>query len=169
MTKDNRLPHNSKEGAIYGIIICTLTVIFMTTFNIVLNSGTINLAIVTKILIAMPFIWIIAMFLQPIVVGPIVDKIVRKLTTPTDSFYPKILLNTLFTVLGMCALMTLIGTIIGNGFSKNILLTFLNTFPRNFLIVLFLECIIIQPIARWVMVKIHIAQERKSSITTNLL
>ena len=68
----------------------------------------------------------------------------------------------LFTVLGMSACMTLIGDMIGNGFSSEIFSNFLTYWPRNFLIVLIAESLVIQPIARFAMVKLLAAQDRKS-------
>ena len=57
------------------------------------------------------------MIIEPVFIGRIAEKLVTVFTKPTDSFNAKILYRILFTVLGMSFIMTLIGEIIGNGFS----------------------------------------------------
>lgn len=130
MKLETRLPRNGKEGALYGGIICTLTVLLMTTLSIILIS----------------------------------EKLDGKFTEPADSFNAKILFRILFTVLGMSACMTLIGDIVGNGISSEIFSRFLTNWPRNFLIVLIAESLVIQPIARFAMVKLHAYQDKKLCI-----
>jgi len=43
---EKRLPRNGKEGLLYGAIISTLTVIFMTSLNVILGAGEINAEVV---------------------------------------------------------------------------------------------------------------------------
>lgn len=100
------------------------------------------------------------MILEPVLVGRIADKLVVKFTEPTDSFNSKILFRILFTALGMSFCMTFIGYMVGNGLDSEIFSSFLSSWPRNFLIVLIAESLVIQPIARLAMVKLHASQER---------
>lgn len=162
MKQEMRLPRNGKEGALYGAIICTLTVLLMTSLNIILAVGELNVDTLFIILKTLPIFWVIAMVLEPALVGRIAEKMVEKFTAPTDSFNAKILFRILFTVLGMSAIMTPIGYIVGNGFNTGIFSNFLTNWPRNFLIVLIAESLLIQPIARFVMVKLHAAQDKKN-------
>lgn len=161
MNLETRLPRNGKEGALYGAIICTLTVLFMTSLNIILASREFNGEVVFMILKTLPIMWIIVMILEPVFIGRIAEKLVDKFTEPTDSFNSKIMFRILFTVLGMSACMTLIGHIVGNGLSSEIFSNFLTNWPRNFLIVLIAESLVIQPIARLAMVKLHAVQDKK--------
>lgn len=62
----------------------------------------------------------------------------------------------------MSDVMTLIGDIVGNGFSTDIISNFLTNWPRNFLLVLIAGNLVIQPIARFVMVKLYAAQDKKN-------
>lgn len=160
MKQDIRLPRNGKEGALYGAIICTLTVLFMTSLNVFLAVGAINEHAILAILKTLPIIWIIAMIIEPVLIGRIAEKLVGKLTEPTDSFNAQILFRILFTALGMSVVMTLIGDIVGNGFHSEIFSNFFTNLPRNFLIVLIAESLVIQPIARFVMVKLHASQDK---------
>ena len=162
MKQETRLPRNSKEGALYGAIICTLTVIFMVTLNVILAAGELNQQTALTIIKMLPIFWIIAMILEPVLIGRIAEKLVNKFTKPADSFNAKILFRILFTVLGMSICMTLIADVINNGCSSEIFSNFLTNWPRNFVIVLIAESLVIQPIARFAMVKLHASQDKKS-------
>ncbi|KOS69087.1 hypothetical protein AEA09_11390 [Lysinibacillus contaminans] len=162
MKQEMRLPRNGKEGALYGAIICTLTVLLMTSLNIILAVGEFNVDTLLIILKTLPIFWIIAMVIEPVLIGRIAEKLVEKFTAPTDSFNAKILFRILFTVIGMSVVMTPIGYIVGNGINSGIFSNFISNWPRNFLIVLIAESLVIQPIARFVMVKLHAAQDKKN-------
>ena len=162
MQQETRLPRNAKEGALFGAIIVTLTVLLMASLNVILAVGEVNLDTLYIILKTIPICWVIAMVIEPTLVGRFADKMVHKFTAPTDSFNAKILYRILFTVFGMSFIMTLVGYIIGHGLDNGIFTNFLTNWPRNFLIVLIAESLVIQPIARFVMVKIHAAQDKKT-------
>lgn len=161
MNQDTRLPRNGKEGVLYGAIICTLTVLFMSSINIIIGVGQFNGEVALTILKTFPIIWVIVMIIEPVVIGRIAEKLTATFTKPTDSFNAKILFRILFTVLGMSFAMTFIGDMIGNGLSSETFNHFLANWPRNFLIALFAESILIQPFARLVMVKLHASQDKK--------
>lgn len=90
-----------------------------------------------------------------------------KFTQPTDSSNANILFLILFTILGMSAAMTLIGDIVGNGFSTEIFSNWVQNWPCNFVIVLIAKSLVIQPIARFVMVKVHESQDEKAQPEIN--
>jgi len=163
MHVEKRLPRNGKEGLLYGTIISTLTVIFMTSFSVIIAVGEFNIEVLMDILKVLPIIWIIVMIIEPTIFGRIAEALVAKLTKPTDSFNSKILFRIIFTVLGMSAAMTFIGDIVGNGFSAEIFSNWLQNWPRNFVVVLIAESLVIQPIARFAMVKLHESQDGKAT------
>ena len=167
MHQENRLPKNGKEGALYGAIIVTLSVLFIGSINIILAAGGFNKDVAMDMLITLPIIWVIVMIIEPVAIGRFAEFLSSKFISPTDGFAARIMFRTLFTVLGMSFTMTIIGDIIGNGFTTDIFANFIQIWPRNFLMALFLESIVIQPIARLVMVKIHAAQDRKAAYQTN--
>lgn len=160
---DMKLPRNGKEGLLYGTIISTITVIFMTTMNVLFSvpDGSSASFITGEIIKVIPIIWIIVMIIEPMFIGKIAEKLVTQFTLPTDSFNAKLLFRILFTVIGMSFCMTIIGDLIGNGFEAGLFNRFLENWPRNLLVVLVAEVVIIQPIARFVMVKLHQSQDRK--------
>lgn len=166
MHLEKRLPHNGKEGLLYGGLISTMTVLFMTSFSVIYFAGEFNADIAWSIVKMVPIMWIIVMIIEPVIFGRLAEALTAKLTTPSDSFNAKILFRILFTVLGMSAAMTLIGDIVGHGFHSELFSNWLANWPRNFVIVLIAESLVIQPVARFAMVKLHEAQDRKAGSST---
>ena len=167
MTQEKRLPRNGKEGLLYGAIISTLTVLFMTSFSVIYFVGEFNGDVAMTILKMIPIMWIIVMVIEPVIFGRIAEALVAKFTQPTDSFNAKILFRILFTVLGMSAAMTLIGDIATNGIHSELFSNWIMNWPRNFVIVLIAESLVIQPFARFVMVKLHESQDKKALLAGN--
>lgn len=152
------MPHNAKEGMLYGAIICAITAIIMSTVNISLGFGKFDTEVLLIVLKSLPLIWIIAMLLETLVVGRIAEKMVHTFSDHTDGFNAKLLFTIFFTVIGMSLFMTVIGDMMGNGISFASLGA-LSHWPRNFCIALFCELLIAQPPARFVMRKLHERQE----------
>lgn len=153
MTLDPRLPHNAKENAIYGSIICCLTALAMTTFNVTLIGGTTR-EMLTNIAIYFPVMFVLAMLVEPLLVGRLAEKAMHRLSPATDSGNAKIMFRMVLTVFGMSLVMTTLGNLIVYG-SEGLLGRVARDWPRNFLVVLLLEALIVQPIARKVMVALH--------------
>ncbi|MDN3428432.1 DUF2798 domain-containing protein [Microbacterium sp. APC 3898] len=166
MHLEKRLPHNGKEGLLYGGLISTMTVLFMTSLSTIYFAGEFNAAVAWSIVKMVPIMWLIVMIIEPVIFGRLAEALTAKLTTPSDSFNAKILFRILFTVLGMSAAMTLIGDIVGHGFHSELFSNWLANWPRNFVIVLIAESLVIQPVARFAMVKLHEAQDRKAGSST---
>ena len=161
MNSEMGLPRSGKEGLLYGAIICTLTVMLMTSYNVILSAGEFNRQVASEIAKTMPVFWVIVMIIEPALIGRIAEKLAAKFTKPTDSFNARILFRILFTVLGMSICMTLIGDFIGSGFRSDWFYRFFASWPRNFVIVLFAEVLVIQPIARYVMARLHKSQDNE--------
>lgn len=149
------LPINRKEGLIYGGIICALTCIVMATMNISINMGGISRESIFLALKVYPLVFIIAMMVEGIIVSRISDKMVRIFIKSTDSLNSYILFKAFFTVIGMSIIMTIVGGVLAYGFSFEVLKEFPICWPRNFCVVIFLELIIVQPVARKAMRAIH--------------
>lgn len=161
---ETRLPHNQKEGFLYGSIIAIISVIFMLFINIGSEFGTINRNIIIIILKLIPIFWVIALLLESLIIGRIASKLVEKFSEPSDSFNAKILFNILFCVLGMSIVLTIIGGMIGSGkISLVPFKTFFLHWPRNFCAAFWCEILLAQPIARFTMKKIHKKKKNKES------
>lgn len=152
---DKSMPRNGKEGLIYGAIICALSCLFMATMNICINMGGITKDAIMLSIKVFPLVFVIAMLIEGLIVGKISDKLVKIFSSPTDSINAYILFKAFFTVIGMSIIMTLIGGVLAFGFNIEVLKEFPICWPRNFCVVIFLELIIVQPIARKVMRIIH--------------
>lgn len=165
MQYEKRLPKNGKEGFLYGAIIVILTATLMSTVNVLINSPASATAgeIFMEILLIIPIFWVFAMLVEGLLVGRMAEALTAKFTQPTDSFNTKILFRIVFTVFGMSIIMTLIGDLYMNGFDTAIFERFLASWPRNLVIVFVAECLIIQPIARFAMVKLHESQAKKAT------
>ena len=161
MHKDSRLPQTPGEGLLYGVIICSVTVIMMTSLNISLNFTGPGTELFLTILKALPVFFIIAMAVERFIVHPLVEKLVQKFAGKEDSFNAHILFTVFFTVIGMSLIMTVIGDFIGHGFNLNphIFQRFLENWPRNFGLVLLFELIIAQPLGRFAMTRLHLSQK----------
>ncbi|WP_061994175.1 hypothetical protein [Clostridium sp. ATCC 25772] len=149
------MPRNGKEGLIYGGIICALTAFFMATMNISISMGGVSVTSVATSLKIFPVVFIIAMMFENFIVGNIADKLVKIFASPTDSLNANILFRTFFTVIGMSIIMTIVGGILALGFNVEVIKEFPICWPRNFCVVLFLELLIVSPIARNVMRIMH--------------
>lgn len=165
MHQDKRLPHNGKEGLLFGSLIVTMTVLLMTSYSVLLHTEHFTSETMWMILKIIPVMWIIAMVLEGAVFGRIAEALTGKLTKRSSSFHQKILLRIVFTVIGMSVAMTFIGDMVANGFHDEIFSNWLTNWPRNFLIVLVAESLLIQPLARLAMVKLHESKDRKTAIS----
>lgn len=156
---DQRLPWNGREGFIYGSVIAFLTCIFMQSTCVCISNGSVDLNVLVKSWIALPFVWVVAMLLINLFVGRIAGMVVSRFTEPTDSFYTKITFSIIACVLMMSMLMTLIGPTIGHIFQgESITLAIQDwpsNWPRNFCFAFWYEMLVAQPIARAVMKYIH--------------
>jgi len=160
---EKSMPRNGKEGLIYGGVICALTCSFMATMNISISMGGVSAESIITSLKAFPLVFIIAMILEGLIMGKIADKLVNVFSSPTDSLNAHILFRTFFTVIGMSIIMTIVGGILASGLSLEVLKEFPIHWPRNFCVVIFLELLIVQPIARSVMRIMHKRQEKNQS------
>lgn len=161
---EKRLPQSKKEGFLYGSIICVITVIVMLMLNIGTVFGGFPKEAILAIIKLLPIIWCVAMLLENFVVGKIANKLVEKFSEKTDGFNSHILFNILFCVTGMSAIMTIVGSLIGNGLSLEPFRTFFSHWPRNFCVAFWCEILLAQPTARFVMKAIHNHKEKKLAL-----
>ncbi|AEB30741.1 hypothetical membrane protein [Carnobacterium sp. 17-4] len=169
MENETRLPRNGKEFLLFLGVISIISVNIIAPIIMAFEFGGMTKEVYMMALKTMPFIWICVVLLEGLLVGPLVEKLVGKFTKKTDSFNAHILFNILFSVTILSFLLTIIGTWIG---TRTISLDpirhlFLN-WPRNFFIALWVETLIAQPIARFVMKKFHEKQSNAIVKTENL-
>lgn len=113
-----------------------------------------------------PFMWIIVLLCVRLVAGPVVHKVMPKFVGPTDGFNARVLLNILLNVTVLSILLTILGTWVGmREISMEPFRNFLHVWPRNFGIAFWIEMLIAQPIARFVMKKLHEKQSNGKTKT----
>lgn len=167
MHAETRLPRNKKEGILFSLIISIISVNTIAPLIIGFERGF-SKDVYLDTLKIIPFMWVIVILLVRYVAGPLVGKVIfPKFVGPTDGFNARVLFNTLFNVMVLSILLTIIGTWVG---MKSIsLVPFENFFyiwPRNFAIAFWIELLLAQPIARCVMKQIHLRQDRKKIVNS---
>lgn len=161
MHGDARLPRNAKEGILFLLIVSIISVNTIAPLIVGLERGF-SKEVYLDTLKIIPFMWVIVVLLVKLVAGPIVGKVMPKLMGQTDGFSARILLNTLLNVSVLSILLSIFGTWVG---TKHISLdpfkNYLHIWPRNFGIAFWIELLVAQPIARFVMKTIHAKQALK--------
>ena len=163
MYKEDRLPHNAKEGIIFMLIISFLSVNTIAPLIMFLEKGF-SMETYKDTLKILPIMWVIVILLVRLVAGPLVGRIMPKFVGQTDGFNARVLLNTLLNVTTLSICLTIIGTWVGQAeVNSEPFKNFLHIWPRNFAIAFWIELLFAQPIARSIMKKIHIAQRKKTT------
>ena len=160
--KETRLPRNGKEGILFLLII---SIRWVNAIAPLITGGERGHSkeVYFDTLKILPVMWVIVVLSVRLLAGPIVGKILPKFVGPTDGFNARILLNTVLNVTVLSLWLTIIGSWVG---AKEISLepfqNFLHIWPRNFAIAFWIELLLAQPIARFVMKQIHLKQDRKN-------
>lgn len=145
-----KLPRNLKEKILFMLIVSLISVniIGPTISMIEIGFNLKNYLITLRIL---PFIWI-AVIIAVIIAEKPATFFKNQLLDEKDSFSAQIIVLTIFDVLIISILMTIVGSWIGIGkLSWEPVFNFGKNWPRNFVIALFVEAFIAQPIARKVL------------------
>lgn len=164
MQEETRLPRNGKEFLLFLGIISIISVNTIAPVIMGLQFGfTMN--VYKMALQTIPFVWLVVLVLIPFVVEPIANKLVAKFTAPTDSFNSVTLFHTLFSVLMMSIILSVVAAWIGTRtISMEPITSFFQNWPRNFCVAFFIESLIAQPIARLAMQGLHKYQAKQSKV-----
>lgn len=149
-----KLPRNKKEFALFMAIISIVSVNIIAPLITCFEIGF-RMEVWSDTLHVIPFIWISVILIVLLTYKP-AEFLTSKLVAKDDSFRSHIIINILCTVFLMSILLTVIGTWIGTRhISMEPIQMFFYKWPRNFAISFFVECCIAQPIARFVILKLH--------------
>lgn len=155
-----KLPRNKKEFALFIAVISIISVNIIAPLITCFEFGF-SMAVYKDVLSILPFIWLSVVALVLITYQP-AEWLTAKIVAKDDSFRAQMLANIVCTVLLMSVFLTVIGTWIG---SRSITLEpirfFFHKWPRNFAISFGVEALIAQPIARFVMRRLHEMQDQK--------
>lgn len=162
MYKENRLPQNAKEGILFILIISFLSVNTIAPIIMGFEKGF-SVETYVEALKILPIMFIIVILLVNFVAGPIVGKVMPKFVGQSDGFNARVLLNTVLNVTVLSICLTIIGSWVGtHSFDLAPFETFFQKWPRNFGTAFWIEILFAQPIARFVMKKMHENQQTKA-------
>ncbi|UQZ33139.1 hypothetical protein C2I18_05940 [Paenibacillus sp. PK3_47] len=160
MHGDARLPRNAKEGLLFLLIISMISANTIAPVIVGLERGF-SKEVYLDTLKIIPVMWVIVVLLVKLVAGPLAGMLMPKFAGQTDGFNARILLNTLLNVTVISMLMSIIGTWVGTReVSLAPLRNYLHIWPRNFGIAFWIELLVAQPVARFVMRTLHARQAR---------
>lgn len=150
-----KLPRNKKEFALFIAVISILSVNIIAPLITCFEAGF-HLYVYRDVLTVLPFIWISVVLIVLLTYVP-AEKMTDAILSDGDSFNAHIVVNILCTVFLMSILLTVVGTWIGTrSITWEPIQHFFYKWPRNFAISLFVEMLIAQPIARFVMLRLHL-------------
>lgn len=155
-----KLPRSKKEFALFMAVISIISVNIIAPLITCFEAGF-HLYIWADALKVIPFIWLSVIALVLITYKP-AEWLTAKIVSRDDSFNAHIVVNILCTVFMMSIFLTVIGTWIGSRHvSIEPIRMFFYKWPRNFSISFAVELLIAQPIARFVMLKLHTAADAR--------
>lgn len=149
-----KLPRNKKEFTLFMAVISIISVNIIAPLITCFEMGF-SMGVWREALKVIPFIWISVIALVLLTYKP-AECLTAKIVDKDDSFRSHIVINILCTVFLMSIFLTVIGTWIGSRqISMEPIRMFFYKWPRNFAISFGVELLIAQPIARFVMLKLH--------------
>jgi hypothetical protein len=149
-----KLPRNKKEFTLFMGIISIISVNIIAPLITCFEMGF-HMRVWAYTIRVIPLIWLSVIALVLLTYKP-AEWLTSKLVHKEDSFNSHITINILCTVFLMSIFLTVIGTWIGTRqISIEPIRMFFYKWPRNFAISFFIEALIAQPIARFVMLTIH--------------
>ncbi len=149
-----KLPRNKKEFALFMAVISIISVNIIAPLITCFELGF-HLYVWADVLKVLPFIWLSVIALVLLTHRP-AEWMTNKILQKGDSFNAHIIVNILCNVFLMSIFLTVIGTWIGSRtLTIEPILMFFHKWPRNFAISLGVELLVAQPVARFVMQKLH--------------
>lgn len=143
------MPRNFKEGIIFTLLMCSLMVFGMSSYNYFIATGNFSLL---KIITGLPLGLVIAFLLDFLLVGPVAKKFVSKLPLNNESKIQKILAISSSMIVLMVSCMSMFGLIINQiplsfeSYSGIWITNFIFAVPLNLLIVGPLSRMILQAV-----------------------
>ncbi|WP_394883047.1 hypothetical protein [Clostridium baratii] len=156
-----KLPRNKKEFTLFLLIISIISVNIIAPLITCFEVGF-HMYVLSDVIKIIPFIWICVIALVLITYKP-AEWLTSKIIDKEDSFNSHIVINTLCTVFLMSIFLTVIGSWIGTRqVTIEPIKMFFYKWPRNIVISFAVEAFIAQPIARFVMLKMHQIKDKES-------
>ena len=159
-----KLPRNKKEFVLFMAVISLISVNIIAPLITCFEIGF-NRNVWMDVYKVMPFIWVSVIILVLLTYKP-AEYLTEKIVSKDDSFNSHIVINILCTVFLMSIFLTIVGTWIGSRhISIEPITMFFYKWPRNFAISFGVELLIAQPIARFVMLKLHDRKDENEELS----
>lgn len=157
-----KLPRNRKEFSLFLFVVSFLSVNIIapliTCFEMGFSFNTWK-----HTFEVLPFIWVVVIILVLLTHEPS-SKVTNLIISKEDSFNSHVTIDCLVNVTMMSIVLTIVASWIGmRTISWTPIEQFFYKWPRNFAISFFIEASIAQPIARFVLMKKHLREDRKKN------
>ncbi|MEI8199476.1 MAG: hypothetical protein WCG21_05420 [Eubacteriales bacterium] len=154
-----KLPGNKREFVLFMAVISIISVNIIAPLITCYEVGF-HMYVWADAIKVIPYIWICVIALVLLTYKP-AQWLTARIVAEDDSFGSHIVVNILCTVFLMSIFLTVIGTWIGSRhISMEPIHMFFYKWPRNFAVSFAVELFIAQPIARLVMVKMHLHKDQ---------
>jgi len=140
-----------KQSFVYNVILCGAMTYIMGIVNMSINMSVLNrlsIWIATK---NWPITFLFGLIIATFIIYPIANLATFHFVSSNDSNNSKIMFMSFFMVCGMSMCMSLFKAVMINGVTNISAMTFLENWPRNFCIALFIQLIFVGPFARKVL------------------
>ena len=150
-----KLPQNRNEFVLFLLIVSIISVNIIAPIIGMLETGF-TIQHYKQVLAVIPEMWL-SIIIVVLLANKPANFLKESIVSEKDSFNTQITINILCNVLIVSAVMTMIGTWIGQQQLFILPLhTYFNNWPRNFAIAFVVEAVIAQPIARQVLLYHHL-------------
>ena len=146
------MPQNKRESLIYTVMMCFFMVLWMGTYNVILQYGTFNVEVAVASWVGFPFAYIFAMCCDWFLVSGLAKGVAFKwLVKPEDSPLKKVICVSVCMAVPMVIIMSLYGAVEGAFHTGNwaaVPMNWMINIPRNFIMAIPLQLIVAGPIIR---------------------
>jgi hypothetical protein len=154
------LPRGKREFALFMLIVSVISVNIIAPL-ITFSEIGFSQEIYVETLKILPLVWLCVIPTVLITQKP-ATHLASKIVKHGDSFSAAMMINVLCNVFCMSILLTVVGSWIGeHAITLEPIQNFFIKWPRNFAIAFAVEAFIAQPIARFIMSKVHLKKDQK--------
>jgi biotin transporter BioY len=141
------MPTNKKEGIIFTTIMCSMMVLGMSMYNLLLHD---HFGLVPLLAGLVPG-FVVAFILDVFVVGVVAKKIAFRLPIKKENKVQLILTISSLMVLGMVTFMSLFGVLMEGGIPENLWAAYSEAWRMNVIVALPLQLLVVGPISRTIL------------------
>ena len=149
----NRMPTTLKEHLIFTFLMVFFMCLVMINYNVILHNGF-SVESIKKAVLMFPLTFVVAFICEWFIVGRVAMILVTKFIKEHDPIFKKILITALFFFFFMATLMSLYGALITDGYTSNLLTTWIKNISLNFPMAYLLQVAIAGPFIRFVFNKV---------------